>query len=220
MHLAPAGQALIKSFEGCQLTAYNLGDGMITIGWGHAEPVGNTSLVAGQTRWSQAQADSVFLSDMVRYENIVTSWAGNQLNQNQFDALTSLAYNAGNVFVSDNWGAFSVPTVQRMLPLYINKGTQFEAGLTRRRQAELALFNKPVDGSETPAQKKKKGNKQMHVLVQLVDKKDVYEVINGLYTRVQNPAVLTNMKAVQPDLVTYPMTYKEMTEQYKPLKEK
>ena len=32
---------------------------------------------------------------------------------------------------------------------FVNKGSQFEAGLTRRRKAEIELFNKPVEVRET-----------------------------------------------------------------------
>lgn len=59
------GLNLIKEFEGCRLTAYDIGDGKITIGWGHAEPVGRTNLIAGVTTWSQSQADSQLVADLV-----------------------------------------------------------------------------------------------------------------------------------------------------------
>ena len=72
------------------------------------------------------------------------------LNQNQFDALVSFAYNIGN-------GNFNSSTLLR----WLNQGNYKEAsmqllrwnkskgivlnGLTRRRKAEKALFDKPIN---------------------------------------------------------------------------
>ncbi|MGC6770501.1 lysozyme, partial [Enterococcus sp. LJL51] len=102
--LGVKGETLIKKFEGCRLTAYDLSDGMITIGWGHAERKGQTSLVPGVTTWTQAQADEQFKRDIVAYENAVSNYFTRSFNQNQFDAMVSLAYNCGTgIFTVDNW---------------------------------------------------------------------------------------------------------------------
>lgn len=149
----PKGKALIKDFEKCVLTAYDNNDGMITIGWGHAEPKGNTNLVAGVTRWSQAQADSTFESDLKKYEKAVNDYFTRSFNQNQFDAMVSFTYNLGvGVFANDGWDRnASNEYILASLPKYINKGSAHEPGLVRRRNAEIALFNTPVSGggSET-----------------------------------------------------------------------
>ncbi|WP_375179766.1 lysozyme [Enterococcus rotai] len=149
-NLGSQGEALIKKFEGCSLTAYDLGDGMITIGWGHAEPKGQTNLVAGVTTWSQAQADNQFRKDIERYVNAVNNYFIRSFNQNQFDAMVSFTYNCGTVvFARDNWDKnASNSYITESLANYINKGTQFEEGLRRRRQEEINLFNTPVSGSE------------------------------------------------------------------------
>ncbi|USI47461.1 peptidoglycan DD-metalloendopeptidase family protein [Lactococcus lactis] len=142
MKIGANGLNLIKQFEGCRLTAYNLGDGKITIGWGHAEPVGQTSLVAGVTTWTQAQADNQLTADLVGYENAVNNYFTRSFNQNQFDALVSFAYNlGGGVFANYNWSKTASDSwICSEMILYVNKGTQFEEGLTRRRNAEIALY--------------------------------------------------------------------------------
>ena len=142
MKIGANGLNLIKQFEGCRLTAYNIDDGKITIGWGHAEPVGQTSLVAGVTTWTQAQADNQLTADLVGYENAVNNYFTRSFNQNQFDALVSFAYNlGGGVFANYNWSKTASDSwICSEMILYVNKGTQFEEGLTRRRNAEIALY--------------------------------------------------------------------------------
>ena len=150
MRIGTNGLNLIKQFEGCRLTAYNLGDGKITIGWGHAEPVGQTSLVAGVTTWTQAQADNQLIADLVGYENAVNNYFTRSFNQNQFDALVAFAYNlGGGVFANYNWSKTASDSwICSEMILYVNKGTQFEEGLTRRRNAEIALY-KSSDSNNT-----------------------------------------------------------------------
>lgn len=112
---------------------------MYTIGWGHY------GVPAGVT-WTQEQADSQLEKDLnAKYAPIVQSYTQNKANQNEFDALVSLAYNCGNVFVADGWKPFSHDYVAGMLPKYVNAGGHKLEGLVRRRNAELELFNKKAD---------------------------------------------------------------------------
>lgn len=143
MKIGTNGLNLIKQFEGCRLTAYNIDDGKITIGWGHAEPVGQTNLVAGVTTWTQAQADNQLTADLVDFENAVNNYFTRSFNQNQFDALVAFAYNlGGGVFANYNWSKTASDSwICSEMILYVNKGTQYEEGLTRRRKAEIALYN-------------------------------------------------------------------------------
>jgi GH24 family phage-related lysozyme (muramidase) len=137
------GLNLIKEFEGCRLTAYKPvpWEKMYTIGWGHY------GVTAGTT-WTQSQADSQLEIDINnKYAPMVDAYIKGKANQNEFDALVSLAYNCGNVFVADSWAEFSHAYCASMIPKYRNAGGQVLQGLVRRRQAELDLFNKPVTGN-------------------------------------------------------------------------
>lgn len=108
---------------------------MYTIGWGHY------GVTAG-TVWTQAQADSQLEIDVNnKYAPMVDAYTKGKANQNEFDALVSLAYNCGNVFVADGWEQFSHSYCAGMIPKYKNAGGQVLQGLVRRRQAELDLFN-------------------------------------------------------------------------------
>lgn len=114
---------------------------MYTIGWGHY------GVTAG-TVWTQSQADSQLETDLNnKYSPMVDAYVKGEANQNEFDALVSLAYNCGNVFITDGWAPFSHNYVAGMIPKYKNAGGQVLQGLVRRRQAELDLFNTPVSSS-------------------------------------------------------------------------
>ena len=91
MNISENGLNLIKSFEGCRLTAYRCPAGVWTIGWGHTGGV-----YEGQTI-TQAQADEMLVSDLASYERKVDKYSSYGWNQNEFDALVSFAYNIGSI---------------------------------------------------------------------------------------------------------------------------
>lgn len=171
---------LIKSFEGCHLTCYHLGDGVCTIGYGHTRPL---SQCGGAGTWSitQAQAEQFLQDDLRLYESAVRGYFTRPLNDNQVGALTSFCYNLGtSVFVKyqfDPNGSDSNITSQMML--FLNKGTQFEAGITRRRQAETALF---LDGNSSNALKN--GERMTFIINALVNGKATHVyVTDGITIR-------------------------------------
>jgi hypothetical protein len=53
----------IKKHEGIKLTAYKLGDGKITIGYGHAEPIHKSKYRVGQ-KISKEEAERLFQKDL------------------------------------------------------------------------------------------------------------------------------------------------------------
>lgn len=63
---------LIKSYESLRLTAYKLGDGMVTIGWGHAEPIGSSKYKVGQSI-SKQEAIQLFNTDYKKQKNTIAS---------------------------------------------------------------------------------------------------------------------------------------------------
>lgn len=133
------GIDLIKRFEGLRLRSYLCPANVWTIGYGHTGNVTSNQIITSE------QAESILKSDLQRFENAVSDAVKVPLNQNQFDALVSLAFNIGV-------GAFSGSTLVRMLNAanYTGAADQFLRwnraggrvldGLTRRRQAERALF--------------------------------------------------------------------------------
>jgi Phage-related lysozyme (muraminidase) len=146
------GINLIKEFEGVRLACYHLGDGVCTIGYGHTRPL---SQCPGAGSWviSQAQAEQMLVADVQGYCNAVTSYFTRSFNQNQLDALISFAYNlGGGIFAQYAWDRKATDDyILASIPKYNMPGTQFTQGLTRRRNAECALYRKPVSGGSKPA---------------------------------------------------------------------
>lgn len=139
---------IIKQFEGCRLKAYIDPVGIPTIGYGTIQyPDGNKVKITD--RITQDDAD-VYL----KYEVLKKTGEINHLlksvNQNQFDALVSFAYNVGT-------GALKKSTLLKKVNINPNdKSIELEflkwskgrvkgvlttlPGLSKRRQAESDLY--------------------------------------------------------------------------------
>lgn len=85
----------LKQFEGCRLTSYQDSANIWTVGFGHTKGVKQ-----GQTI-SYEQAISLLRGDLLTFERAVGAIYP-KATQHQFDALVSLAYNAGIGAVSGN----------------------------------------------------------------------------------------------------------------------
>lgn len=145
-NISKVGIDLIKSFEGCYLKAYKCPAGVWTIGWGTTEPIDGVKPHEGMVI-TQKQADELLIKNLKGYENAVNEYVTYSINQNQFDALVSFAYNCGN-------GALKTSTLLKKLNAGDVHGAANEFlrwnkangkvlnGLTRRREAERKLFLK------------------------------------------------------------------------------
>jgi lysozyme len=143
--MGATGLALIKSFEGCRLEAYQDSVGIWTIGYGHTGPEVKPGLEISLDR-----AEELLRLNLVEAEGAVCRFVTAPLNQNQFDALCCFTYNVGT-------GKFKSST----LCLLTNMREYFKAadeflkwdkaggvpllGLARRRKAERELFLRPLD---------------------------------------------------------------------------
>ena len=131
---------LENEFEGCQLTAYQDGGGVWTIGWGHTGPDVHAGLV-----WTQQQADAQLAKDKARAQAVIDELVTDHLNADEDLAVRDLIFNIGQ-------GNFAHSTLLRDLNAGDLNGAAAEfdkwdhvagkvvAGLLRRRQAETALF--------------------------------------------------------------------------------
>lgn len=144
MKTSNSGIDLICSFEGLRLKAYDDGVGVWTIGYG-TTAINGVAVKKGDT-CTLEQAKSYMASDLKQFESAVNQ-VKVPLNQNQYDALVSLAYNIG---VS----AFLSSTLFKKLNVKDYKGAaeQFGRwnraggrvlnGLVKRRKIEMELFLK------------------------------------------------------------------------------
>ncbi len=149
MRTSSAGLDLIRSFEGFRETSVRLPDGRWTIGHGHVRTAREG------VRISEADALDLLTYDVKPVEEALGELLYATVNQNQIDALVSLAFNI-------SLGQFRESEVLRAL----NAGDEIAAAagfdgwrkarvngrmnivdaLVRRRAVEKALFLEPVEG--------------------------------------------------------------------------
>lgn len=143
MKTSTTGLELIKSFEGCRLTAYLCPAGVWTIGYGHTKNVKQ-----GQTI-TQKKANSFLKSDLKSYEKHVMLYDEKyNWTQNEFDAMVSFAYNIGNIQQLTANGTRTKAQISEKMVEYNKANGKVLAGLTRRRKAEQELFTKTVTATK------------------------------------------------------------------------
>lgn len=141
---------LIRRFEGCSLTAYRDVVGVLTIGWGETLGVKEGDV------WTQEQADEILRRRAAQFMLAAIKRCPQLLREppERLAACTSLAYNIGT-------GAFAASSVSRHTTrrdyhcaadsflLWNKAGGRVLRGLTRRRQAERAVY---LAAAGTPAE--------------------------------------------------------------------
>jgi GH24 family phage-related lysozyme (muramidase) len=142
---------LIKEFEGCQLRAYPdplSGGDPWTIGYGTTKINGKP--VPHDLTITQAKADQLLEAEVRELSNhlakTIPHWG--EMTSNQRCALVSFAYNLGAGFYnSSGFETISHVIYHKLwdqmrdaLLLYRNPGSNVEAGLRRRREAEAKLW--------------------------------------------------------------------------------
>lgn len=139
MKVSDKGLALIKEFEGCKLTAYQDSVGVWTIGYGHTRTARRGMVI------TQAQADELLSLDVAVHAAGVYKALQVKLEQHQFDAVVSLAFNVGVNSVRNstllkmiNRGDAKLAAAQ--FDRWNKAGGKVLAGLTRRRAAERKLY--------------------------------------------------------------------------------
>ena len=154
MKISEKGLSMIERFEGCLLKASNKLDGVWTIGYGQTGSYYGKRVRRGMTT-TKALAHAWLRDHSIKtYEDAVTQAVKVPLNQNQFDALVSFAYNVGvgalkqstalrKLNASDYAGAADA------LTMWTKCNGKVLAGLVRRRKEERALFLTPVTQTNT-----------------------------------------------------------------------
>lgn len=147
---------LVKQFEGYHkrlpngdCTTYICPAGVLTIGYGETQ-----GIKPGEV-WTHAQAAAALKKSLDKFAEKVASQLTVEVNQNQFDALVSFAYNVGT-------GALGKSTLLRKLNAGDADGAAKEfakwnkgggkvlPGLVTRRAKEAELFLTPVEDEPAP----------------------------------------------------------------------
>lgn len=142
----------IKGYEGLAQYAHNIGDGVMTIGYGCTDAYDGDNYVTLKANEpvsdelaSEIMAQSLVSNYGVPLKNSLAN-DGLTVSANEFDAILSFVYNAGlgswnnsairtALLRGDKDGAYTAWLTQNIM-----SGTQFEDGLRARRQAEANIF--------------------------------------------------------------------------------
>ena len=139
MKISQEGIALIKKFEGCELTAYQCSAGVWTIGYGHTKGIEEGMEI------TQQEAEDMLVEELHEYENYINDNVTAPLSQNQFDAMVSWVYNLGPANLKASTllkvlNAGDYDGVPAQIKRWNKAGGQTLDGLIRRREAEALLF--------------------------------------------------------------------------------
>jgi lysozyme len=145
------GQTLIKFFESFKAKPYLCSAGVATIGWGSTYYEDGKAVKLTDKPITKERADLLFALTLGKYEKAVKDSITSSLEQHEFDALVSFAYNNGKIgnrlriAVSTDpddkkiWGTFL------LYDKFKDKKTgeiKESLGLKRRRNAEAHLYFK------------------------------------------------------------------------------
>lgn len=146
------GFLFIKGFEGLAQYSHNIGDGVLTIGYGCTDAYDgeNYQTLKANEPVSDEMASNVFANSLTENYGIplinqLTS-DGLTVSQNEFDAMLSFVYNAGlgNLIKSTFYASIKSGNkslaCEQWLTTNILPGSQFEQGLRDRRNAEVNIF--------------------------------------------------------------------------------
>ncbi len=137
---------LIKKFEAFRSHPYLDGGGIPTIGYGSTYYPNGQRVTLNDAPISEEWAETLLIKLLRTYELAVNSFTRDDINQNQFDALTSFAYNVGtealrrstliklvNINPNDSKIAYQFSRWNRDNGKVVN-------GLTKRRKIESDLY--------------------------------------------------------------------------------
>ena len=146
MKLSKIGIELIKKYEGLEINPYLCPANVPTIGYGATYYPNGNKVTMQDDVITESYAETLLLSMLSRYEKGVERYVQVEINQNQFDALVSFAYNLG-------LGALKSSTLLKKIntnPCDENIVFQFNRwtkaggkklkGLVKRRKEESILY--------------------------------------------------------------------------------
>lgn len=135
------------------LTAYDIGDGMITIGYGHAERKSITKMRAGKTTITEDQATDLLIEDIKEaqkgVDRIMRDMKAEKIDvfvsQNMYDAMISLTYNMGigNMRKSDFLKKLKAGDIEGATKQILVQNVTYP-GHVKRRKKEAFLFGQKV----------------------------------------------------------------------------
>ncbi|UXM95436.1 glycoside hydrolase family protein [Bartonella sp. HY329] len=136
----------IKRWEGLRINAYQDSANVWTIGYGHTSMAGDPYVRPGMVI-TDIEATHILMRDLRQFEQAVEQAVKVKLNDSQFAALVSFAYNVGvgafkksSLLKKLNKGDYDGVPVELMK--WVNAGGKRLQGLVNRRSAEGGLWAK------------------------------------------------------------------------------
>jgi len=148
-HITKTGQLglnLIRKFEGFYAKPYLCPAGIPTIGYGATYYPNGKRVTLQDAAITEQQAEEMLVSMLKTYEQSVDSFTRDDINQNQFDALVSFAYNLGAKNLQGSTLLKKVNANPNDVAIELeflkwNKAAgKVLSGLTKRRQEEADLY--------------------------------------------------------------------------------
>lgn len=156
MEISENGLAFIQAHEGLSLVWYELNDGGLTVGYGHYVPH-STAQKQGIKRGdkiTREQAKEYLKQDIKKFSVGVINQLKHyrfEVNQNQFDALVSYAFNRGLGNSKGTNGlrqllknSRTINEIGKNMLVYWGTNKHYKNGLMNRRNAEKKLFENTV----------------------------------------------------------------------------
>lgn len=140
--------ALVKQFEGLELNAYPdpaTHAEPYTIGWGTTIYPDGTKVKLGDTCY-EWQAETYLKHDLEQFAKKVSPLIKSNLNDNQFGAIVSFAYNVGvgnlksSTLLKKVNANPSDPAISNEFSKWNKANKKVMKGLTKRRAAEATLY--------------------------------------------------------------------------------
>lgn len=144
MKVSEKGLDLIRRYEGFRAEAYRCPGGFWTIGYGHCAP----DVQKGMTITLE-RAEELLREDILSVEKLL-NFLKLKVNQNQFDALASFAFNVGSGNFRRSYLLEMVlhkpssKDIRAEFARWNKSNFRVLPGLTRRRKEEADLYFTPV----------------------------------------------------------------------------
>jgi lysozyme len=141
-----AGIELICQFEGFSSKPYLCSAKVPTIGYGTTRYPNGKKVTLQDTSITVEQAKDIMKHDLRQFELAVDAMAVDTINQNQFNALVSFAYNVGATALRTSTLLKKVnsnpndPFIRNEFLKWVKAGGVTVTGLIRRREAESNLY--------------------------------------------------------------------------------
>jgi len=142
------GVKLITQWEGLKLKPYLCSAGVPTIGYGSTRYENGTKVKLTDASITKERAIELFKNTISSYERDVDAFCRDDINQNQFNALVSFAYNLGSNALKKSSLLKKVnenpnnPQIASEFRKWVYAGGKIISGLVNRRNAEIEIYFK------------------------------------------------------------------------------